>query len=361
MILISFPLLWRKIDCRDLTWTIISLDRHHSVPLQLGLYEGLSTEALGAALDHGGKGSSIFAHLPLDQLLESHRPPVTPSMEDLMLFVDEADDFYQEERVAIDLRGEFVSLRRLSASGVLASLNQTTAPNLIHLSLERTSSASSMRAQTLLDLLRGCPQLETVLINIFSASRGELRPYTPVALPKPRSIEPGHGEVPIGLVTSLCSPPTVAVGFRGILIVRQSWPYKSIKHVLTAVGIESVILAHIRHKPDLGYKGGDTCSRDPRIVVVEKRGRNPFDADGLLLSHSPQLDDAKTLYIMRLPRQQRHLAGNIGRQARPRFNRLYRSQRIFEFVDPQRRCTPFVPSPSKTSRACYRKENLWIW
>ena len=87
----------------DLTWTIGSLGRHQPVLLQLYLYDGLSTEALDAALDHGSKVSSICAHLSLDQLLEFHRSPVTPFMEDLVLFVDEDDDHYQEERDTIDL------------------------------------------------------------------------------------------------------------------------------------------------------------------------------------------------------------------------------------------------------------------
>ena len=102
-ILVSSPALWTKIHCQDLTWTIGSLGRHQPVLLQLDLYDGPSTEALDAALDHGSKVSSICAHLSLDQLLEFHRSPVTPFMEDLVLFVDEDDDHYQEERDTIDL------------------------------------------------------------------------------------------------------------------------------------------------------------------------------------------------------------------------------------------------------------------
>lgn len=103
IILVSSPALWTKIYCQDLTWTIGSLGRHQPILLQLYLYDGLSTEALDAALNHGSKVSSICAHLSLDQLLEFHHPPVTPSMEDLVLFVDEDDDHYQEERDSIDL------------------------------------------------------------------------------------------------------------------------------------------------------------------------------------------------------------------------------------------------------------------
>jgi len=303
--LVSSPLLWRKIDRQDLTRTIVSLDRHQSVPLQLDLYDGLSTEALDVALDHGSKVSSIFVHLPLDQLRELHRLPVTPSVEDLVLFFDEHDDIWSKERVTIDLRDEFVSLRKLSVSGVFASLNQTTAPNLIHLSLERLSSASRVSAQTVLDVLRGCPQLETVLINILSGRQDEIRWDTPVALPKLRSIELGHGEVIDGLVVPLHFPPTVAVGFRGIFTSFKSWPYYSIHHVLSTIDIESVTLAHIQHEVGPGYKNRDTClvrfegpTGSLEVVFVERGNHNPFGADWPMLSLSPQLNNVKTLYIM---------------------------------------------------------------
>ena len=181
-----------------------------------------------------------------------------------------------------------MSLRRLSVSGIFASLNQTTAPNLIHLSLERTFAASSVPTQTILDVLRGCPQLETVLVNILSGTLwDEPRPYTPVTLPKLRSIELGHGEVFVGLVVPLRFPPTVDVGFRGIFTTRETWPYKSIQHVLVAIDIESVTLAHIRHRADLGYRESDTClvrfeglQGSLEIVVVEQRGAPPSEPLG---------------------------------------------------------------------------------
>jgi len=115
-----------------------------------------------------------------------------------------------------------VSPRRLSVPGVFASLNQTTAPNLIHLSPERAYSALSIPAQTVLDVLRGYLQLETVLINVFSAWWDEVRSYTPVTLPMLRSIELDHGEVFLDLAVSLRFSPVVAMGFRGIFAARKS-------------------------------------------------------------------------------------------------------------------------------------------
>jgi len=66
------------------------------VPPRLDLY-GLSTEALDAVLDHGSKVSSIFAH-HTSHSISYESSTVTP-MEDLVLFVDEDDNCYQEESV----------------------------------------------------------------------------------------------------------------------------------------------------------------------------------------------------------------------------------------------------------------------
>ena len=67
-ILVSSPLLWRRIDCQSLTRTVFSLERHLPVPLRLELYDGFSDGAFDAVSNHGSKITSISAHLQFDQL-----------------------------------------------------------------------------------------------------------------------------------------------------------------------------------------------------------------------------------------------------------------------------------------------------
>ena len=303
-ILVSSPLLWRKIDFRNRTRMIAGLDRRQSVPLQLELNAGLPTWVLNEVLGHESEISSVFARLPLNQLREFHRWLVTPFTKNLVLFVDEGQIHCHEENATLDLQGDFTSIRRLSVSGFFVPINQITAPNLIHLSLEMTFSALETGERSALDMLRGCSQLETVLINIFSGGGDTLQSCTPVTLPKLRSIELGFGETYSGLIVFLRFPPTVAVGFRGISLA-DSWPHESIQHALAPIDIESITLAHIRHKADLGHGTGDTClirfegaKGSLEIAVVENYDRDPFGADGLLLSHSPRLDNVKTLRVM---------------------------------------------------------------
>ena len=102
-VLVSFPLLWRRMDCRNLTWTIVGLKRHPPVPLQLELDYSFSTEALTTVLDHGSKIVSLSVHLPYNQLQLFHPRLVTPSLEELLLFVDEDEDHIPEEKITMDI------------------------------------------------------------------------------------------------------------------------------------------------------------------------------------------------------------------------------------------------------------------
>ena len=304
-ILVSSPLLWRWIDCQKFTHTIVSLKRHRAVPLRLELHGCLSAKALNAVLNHGSKIYSVSAHIPLDQLRQVHHRLVIPSVEDIVLFVDE--DPKDSERVAtVEIQAGSMSLRRLLVSGIFVPPSQITAPNLTHLSLEKMIySSSEITEQSIWNMLQRCSQLETILINIISSCSDPLQTYTPFALPKLRSIELGYGEVEAGLVLPLRFPPTVAVGFRGISAEREFWPCESTQHVLSTIDIESVTLAHIRHSKDLRYWDGDTYlirfegfEGSLEITFVEKPGRNPFGPDGLLLSLSSQFNNVKTLFVV---------------------------------------------------------------
>lgn len=302
-ILVSSPLLWRRMDCRHLGKAVASLERHRSVPLRLELDSDLSTGALNMVLDSGGKISSVSAHLLPDQLRSLHPRLVTPSVEELVLFIDESEVSTWKQNINVNIQGEFMFTHKLSVSGFLLPIDRITAPNLIHLSLENTISGfSRITIQSVLKMLQGCSQLETVLINILSDGTGELQSYSPVNLPKLRSVELGRTEVWAGLVFPLRFHPGVAVGFRNIPATQVTWPRKSIRHVLGMVDIGSVTLAHIRHSEDVGYDAclirfeGSTGSLE--ITVLEELGRDPFGPDGLLLSHSPRLENVKTLHVM---------------------------------------------------------------
>lgn len=301
-ILVSSPLLWRRMDCQDLEQTIISLERRRSVPLWLDLDSDFSPEALEMVLDHGHKVASVSGHLSPDQLRSLDPRLVTSTVEELVLFAHEDKASGIVWGITADIRGKFMSMRKLSISGFFVPIDKITAPNLIHLSLEDTNfNFSETTVQSVLKMLRGCLQLETVLINILSESQN-LRSCRPVALPKLRSIELGFNEVCAGLVLPLHLPPGVAVGFRGIVTTGGTWAYEPIKHVLATIHIKSVTLAHIGHTKDIGHDTflirfeGPTGSLE--IIVLEEGHLDPFGPDGLLLSHSPRLENVKTLRIM---------------------------------------------------------------
>jgi len=276
------------------------------VPLQLELDDGFSTEAWNMVLDHGCRIASVSVHLPFEQLRSFHPYLVTPSVGGIVLFVDEDEEGSPEEEITLDIQGEFTSLRRLSISGFFVPIRWITAPNLIHLSLESTTSKSSKTTiKSVLDILRGCSQLETILINFLTSWDTPHGLHTPVTLPKLRCIELGYTEVWCGLVLPLRFPPGVAVGFRGVSAIGGAWPCESIWHVLAMINIGAITLAHIRRTKNIGYGERDTCliqfggpKGSLEIILLPMDNQDPFGPNGPLLSHSPKLNDVKTLHIM---------------------------------------------------------------
>ena len=121
-----------------------------------------------------------------------------------------------------------MSLRKLPISGFFVLISRITTPSLAHLFLENMISCSSCTTeQSILDVLRRCSQLETVLVNILSGQSHTLQSSrcTPVTLPKLRNIELGYGEFEVGPILLLRFPSTVAAGFRDIAEPRPP-PYK---------------------------------------------------------------------------------------------------------------------------------------
>ena len=301
----SAPLLWRRMDCRDVNRTIIGLERLQSIPLLLKLNRNFSANALNAVLDHGCKIASVIADISPSQIRSFHRGLAISSVEELVLIVhdNEHPDWEEGDAMTAGVEGGFTLMRKLFVSGCLLPINRITATNLIHLSLE-VFHFSLITAQPVLDLLRGCLLLETVLINIISkaGSRHALRSRNPVTLPKLHSIELGEFEVRSGLITHLRFPPGVAVGFQDMAFNRATWPCESIQHVLATTNVESVTVSHIRHS---AYTGDDFYllrfegSEGTLEVTISGSGhRSSCDPGELLLSHSLRLENVKTLRIM---------------------------------------------------------------
>lgn len=293
-VLVSFPLLWRRISCQQLSWTNASLERHCSAPLRLELDGYCSAKALAAVLNHGSRIASVSACIPTDQLRSFHWH-LMASVEELALYIYK-DDYGHMVGGNLNIRGHFLSLRRLLVSGFLVPVDKITAPNLIHLSLE-TAHCTHERTtvQSVLKMLRGCPRLETVLIDSIIPSFPIQASYATVTLSKLHSIELGSPEAQSGLVTFISFPQGAAVGFRGV--TDGDWPYKSIQHVLPPIDIESITVAQIRRKGSKRLVRFEGIKGSLEILIYDGDGRSVFGLDGILFSCSPRLDDVKTWII----------------------------------------------------------------
>ena len=264
-----------------------------------------SDEALNAVLDHGSKHASVFACLTPKQLDSVHKRLVTPSIEEIVLFTDGDDG--PPERITVDIRGEFRSLRRLLVSGFILPIDHIKAPNLIHLALETTEPGLEYTAHSVLDMLRGCPQLETVLVNCLVKPTRIQQSYPPITLPNLRSIELGDRETQAGLILPLRFPPATPVGFREMSVLADPTVRESIQHVLAAVDIQSVTLAQFDDtvdgklaRRDVGDYGELVRYEGPKgsLEITTHEAFNLYQLRKLLLSHSPKLDNVKTLRIM---------------------------------------------------------------
>ena len=299
----SAPLLWRRMGCRDLNRTVIGLEHLKSTSLRLKLNRNFSTDALNTALDRGCNIASVIADISLSQIQSFHKRLVTPSVEELVLFIYGDGGAAREggEPTTVNIEGEFTSMRRLFISGCFLPIDRVAAANLIHLSLE-SFHLSTITAQSVLNMLRGCLRVETVLINTISGDsiRHPLQSYKPVTLPKLHSIELGHFEVCSGLIIPLHFPQGVAVGFRSMCYDEETWPCESIRHVLATINIESVAVSHIRqggcrdNSYLLRFEGSEGSLE---VTAPEQPGDSVFVLGKLLLSPSLRLEDVKTLRV----------------------------------------------------------------
>ena len=210
--------------------------------------------------------------------------------------------------------GDFPSLRELFDTQHIIPVDRLTVPNLVHLALEHTGyeGFESVTVQTILDMLSGCPLLETLLIGSSSAiTPGPTRDRTSVRLPHLRCIEMGSFEVRSGLITYLDLPLGVSVGFRQMDlsdILRVDVPLTvlaSIQHVLGGIGIRCVTLAA---PPDsnsprhllIRFEG----LRDSLEITTSSMYNHPqgqdilFGPEGVLFSYSPRIENVTELHVV---------------------------------------------------------------
>ena len=141
------------------------------------------------------------------------------------------------------------SLRELLVYQNPTPIGRLGAPNIVHLAIERVVHQRAVTIQAVLDTLRGCPLLETLLFSHSGViSEASSPDHSSVSLPRLRSIELGEDEVHSGLITFLQLPQKIAVGFR---MIQQKHLYNdtpptlisSIQHVLERIDIRSITLA----------------------------------------------------------------------------------------------------------------------
>jgi len=311
-VLISSPSLWTRVSCRNVPRTIVSLERCKSLPIQLQLEPPFSPVALEDVLLHGnGIASLTISHEPnrilhLQQLFVFSRP----SVERLHIYFKTIRGWRIDEQSVHEIWQDLPSLRELFVHRYSIPIEQLNAPNLAHLALEHTGYGRDVTVQSILETLRECPLLETLLITHSCVSQDQIFYHSPVCLPKLRSIELGSYEVRCGLILHLQFPPDVIVGFRVMLLkdVYGDVPMAvtdPVQHVLGRIDIRCITLAASPHHEGgakllvrfEGLRGSleiSTCGvytrAEPQNVL--------FDPRGVLFSHSPRIENVRELHLV---------------------------------------------------------------
>ena len=181
------------------------------------------------------------------------------------------------------------SVRELLVSCHTIQIGELNAPNLVHLALERTGREQTVTVQAVLDMLRECPLLETLLLSNSGLLPEDPSGYSSVCLPRLRSIELGEDEVHSGLVTSLQFSRDIAAGFRTIAnkrIYKDDLPalITPIQHILGRIDSRSITLAaspdHSRPEILIRFEGSggsleitteETYSVQPHVLLALER------------------------------------------------------------------------------------------
>ena len=310
--LISFPSLWTQISCSRVARTNISLERCGSLPIQLRLELASSSDALEDVLLHGNNIVSLTVQLPTKKTLPLHKLLASsiPHLERLHIYhVPPLWEWRVQEWMTDESWQRFPSLRQLFVGRFPLPIDRLAAPNLTHLALESTGRGNNVTVQTILDMLRQSPLLETLLISY----PGDLRPTTPhghspVRLPHLRSIEVGVREVRSGLITHLDFPPNITAGFRTMRVsdVCGNIPpavLATVEHVLGRIDIHRVTLAaainsrgNMDHLVQLeGAQGSleiNAFCTDPETLPAI------FGPKGILFPHRSRIENVRELQII---------------------------------------------------------------
>ena len=311
--LISFPSLWTRFPCHHVSRTIISLERCRSVPIHLKFDPRLaSSVALENVLLRGNKLASltVIDNDDTTRVLPLHKLFSLPmeSMERLHIYSRWALRREGEEQRTDSVWQHLLSLRELFVCRFSVPIGQFTAPNLIHLALENVGDRRDVTTGSILDMLRGSPLLETILIIRYRTSLQETTlDHTPVSLPNLRSIDLGRYEVCSGLITYLRFPQTVAAGFRSLEesdVFGDSIPpmvMASSRHVLGETDTHTFIIASAAPHPyDASLIRFERANGSLEITLqlwFDGEVSAFFGDYGGIISSAPRLDNVKELQL----------------------------------------------------------------
>ena len=278
------------------------------MPIRLKFAPRSSTVALESVLLRGNKITSLAVQpyvnpVPLLHQLFMHS---RPTVEQLHIYTN---THRTDESAAREIWQDLPSLRELFVYRYSIPIDHLVAPNLVHLALEQGGHDPTVKST--LDMLRGCPLLETLLIVHSSDYADQTRDHSPVSLLHLRGIELGASEVHSGLMTHLQFPPNVAVGFRELIthsICGEIAPsvMATTQHVLRSVNICRITLAappspH-QHLYLVRFEGPGG-SLEITIFSADHGQLEDifFGQGGVLFSHSPRIENVRELHVVGCP------------------------------------------------------------
>ena len=295
------------------------------MPIQLKFDNRSSNAALESVILCEKKISSLAVHHGFDgmQSLPRLLSVSRPSVERLHIYSNNLRGWRDEDQTAHELWQDFPSLRELFVCRYSIPIDQLTAPNLTHLALEQAAYHQNMTVQLILDMLRGYPLLQTLLITKSSVRQNPTRDHSPVSLLHLRIIELGAHEVCSGLITHLQFPRNAAVGFRMLPLsyVCGDIPLEivvAMQHVLRRVNIHSITLADSpRLRRDVGlfvhFEGlhGSLEMTIHGATTHTELWNVFFGPRGALFSHSPRIENVRELHIAYCPFEDGRGMGHI--------------------------------------------------
>ena len=312
-ILISSASTWTRISCNNRPRVTACLERCGSLPIQLRLQPPFPGEALEEVLLHGNKVfSSNLSHdvnqtSKLQQLFAYSRP----SVERLLLHSSDYGRVEPGEGEVPEIWQGFPLLRELFVKLHFVPIDRLIVPNLVHLALESSGWRQNTTCQLILDMLRGCPLLETLLLNSSDPiSPATIQGQDPVNLSYLRSIEVGADEIDSGLIALLDFPPDIKAGFRlshpdGLCGEEPGSALAAMQHVLRKVNVRCITLAaHLRYQLFLlrfeGLRGSleITTGYSPGYPHLKDF---LFGPGGVLFSHSPHIENVTEIHIVECP------------------------------------------------------------